>query len=206
MISSPKMPQKVAVVFQEVEDELVAFSNNKEVFNFNSSARLVWQSCDGETLVSEVAEHLEEEFSLFPGEGLPVVWTAIRRFQKLDLVENYDLVPDNKAFSSRRRFLKSFASSAAAVPIILVAGMPSPAQAVSGFVDCGTSCNTTCVSIAMGADPAVACAVAAGGFPECATECPGECFNSPGCTGMADPVTNCVACVTVPNNSFLITS
>lgn len=144
------MPKRNPDLFTtELPDETMVFVvASQEAHCLNEAASMVFQACDGETEMGEVAERLEQTYSLEQGKGAEVVEDTLGKFEKLQF-----LLQDQ----TRRAFLTR---AAAAIPLAMVLSMevPAAAQASSNppttstttatttFTDTGTTTTTTTTS------------------------------------------------------------
>lgn len=71
---------------QEVDGELVVYDQERhEAFSLNRTAALVWQHCDGETSVSQLAELLRDRLHSSADEEL--VWVALEQLECMQLLQ-----------------------------------------------------------------------------------------------------------------------
>lgn len=134
------MPRKaISLYAEDLEDESLVFhSRRKEVNCLNASARFVFEHCDGETPLVQVAAELESKFDLQGGEEL--VKLALDRLSRQGLVEGWQ-----RSGVTRRGFLQRFAASAAYLPLVASTLAPTPAYALSG--DCSTVGDAGCTAL-----------------------------------------------------------
>jgi PqqD family protein of HPr-rel-A system len=83
-------PAKCAEVLElDMGDGLILYNHDSSlVHHLNPSAALVWQLCDGEASVSQLATEIAEEYGLKSPEVLEQVSAVIAEFDALDLVED----------------------------------------------------------------------------------------------------------------------
>ncbi len=69
-------------------DEIVLYYPEREVaFSLNSSAKAIWELCDGSNTIVEISQKLSKRFACSAAELLSDVTTAINKLQKLSLLE-----------------------------------------------------------------------------------------------------------------------
>jgi PqqD family protein of HPr-rel-A system len=83
-------PAKCADVLElDMGDGLILYNHDSSlVHHLNPSAALVWQLCDGDASVSQLATEIAEEYALKAPEVLEQVSAVIAEFDALDLVED----------------------------------------------------------------------------------------------------------------------
>jgi PqqD family protein of HPr-rel-A system len=83
-------PSKVAEVLElDMGDGLILYNHDSSlVHHLNPSAALVWQLCDGQAAVGDLAKEIAEEYGLPGAEVESQVASVIAEFDALDLVED----------------------------------------------------------------------------------------------------------------------
>lgn len=83
-------PSKVAEVLElDMGDGLILYNHDSSlVHHLNPSAALVWQLCDGQATVGDLARDIAEEYELEGSEVEGQVASVIAEFDALDLVED----------------------------------------------------------------------------------------------------------------------
>jgi Coenzyme PQQ synthesis protein D (PqqD) len=83
-------PSKCAEVLElDMGDGLILYNHDSSlVHHLNPSAALVWQLCDGEASVGQMATEVAEEYGLKRPEVVSQVSSVIAEFDALDLVED----------------------------------------------------------------------------------------------------------------------
>ncbi|HKP13920.1 MAG TPA: PqqD family protein, partial [Blastocatellia bacterium] len=104
----PQAPRPLAreadLVVQRFPDEVMVYDlRNHKAHCLNQTAAFVWRHCDGQRAVAELAALLTQEAGSPVGEE--VVWYALDKLNKADLLQERIAVPvaDNM---SRRRMVK----------------------------------------------------------------------------------------------------
>ena len=148
------------LVVEELQDETLVYDLKRHKARcLNRTAALVWRCCDGQTSVAEVAALLEEQLAIPTDEA--VVWMALDRLSRADLLSEPVTLPADRAQYSRRQMLRTL-RRAAGISLLLpvIESIVSPLAAAQG----------SCVSVA-------ACIAASppcfGGAPICGA--PGDC-------------------------------
>ena len=91
MTVDPKYrPSKVAEVLElDMGDGLILYNHDSSlVHHLNPSAALVWQLCDGQATVGDLAKEIAEEYGLPGAEVEAQVAEVIAEFDALDLVKD----------------------------------------------------------------------------------------------------------------------
>lgn len=129
---TPQARHKKLVV-QELGDETVIYDEQRNhVHRLNRTAAIIWQHCDGQTSVTALAEILRSEI------GTPVteevVWLALDRLEKEQLLEGKLSRPDDAKNITRRQMLKKAAlvgGMTLLLPVVQSIVAPTPAMAMS---------------------------------------------------------------------------
>lgn len=134
------------LVVRDMDSEVLVYDLNKdEAITLNPFAAAVWRACDGTRGVDGITAKLHNDM---PGDLVTEesVWRALDMLSRCDLLEEPVMAPANR---SRREFARTLAMGAAAVPIVAMIVVPTPAQAASCSCttpgDCitQTSCPST---------------------------------------------------------------
>jgi hypothetical protein len=169
----PLMPlaRREELVIEEFADEILVYDLKRHRGHcLNSTAALVWRRCDGRTTVAEVAATLQKELSLPAGEaGEAVVWLALDRLTRAQLLMARVTVPESRARRSRRasssrRALIRAAGISFLLPMVESIVAPHAAEAAS------TTTSAKCMACA---GIGLACSDRAG--LKCAYYSPGSC-------------------------------
>jgi len=68
-------------------DEMVLYVAGREtVYSFNSSARMVWQRCNGQHTIREMAQDIASELGCEANDLLPDILTVLADLQRLGLI------------------------------------------------------------------------------------------------------------------------
>ena len=116
------------LVVRELPDEVLVYDLESHAAHcLNHTAALVWQHCDGERTVADIATALEPELGEVDDE---VVWLALEELWKRELLQGE---PEEGSGISRATLLKRVGVGAAAfsLPAIASLAAPTAAHAVS---------------------------------------------------------------------------
>jgi hypothetical protein len=115
------------ILTERVGAELVVVDTKRNKAHcLNESSAFIWEQCDGETTVVEIAERVEERFG--HSEGLEVTRLALHQFVAARLLDGQTRV---EAGMNRRAFISKAALAAAAIPVIASVIAPTPVYAAS---------------------------------------------------------------------------
>jgi PqqD family protein of HPr-rel-A system len=83
-------PEKSADVLElDMGDGLILYNHDSSlVHHLNPSAALVWQLCDGQATVGQLAKEIAEEYSLQADQVLTQIGSVVAEFDALDLVRD----------------------------------------------------------------------------------------------------------------------
>lgn len=134
--------RKNDLVIQEMPDEVLVYDlNTSKAHCLNSSAALIWKSCDGSNTVADIVRKFESSGMGSVTEDF--VWLAIDQFSESDLLENK--VAAKFSGHSRRQALKTIGlASVVALPVI--ASLVAPQNAL-GAVSCACQAPLNCVAL-----------------------------------------------------------
>lgn len=161
--SFPKSPRAKTkeLLVQEAGEELLVYNlGSDKAICLNHTAALVWQACDGESDVSQIAKKLEKELDSPVDED--VVWLALDQLGKEDLLLGNGLPGRFDGLSRREVFKKIGLAATVALPVISSIVAPTAAHA------------QTCVNPggALPGQPGSSC------FSSSTPQCQGICNNS----------------------------
>lgn len=89
------------LVVQELPDELMVYDLKRHKAHcLNKTAALVWHHCDGQTNVAQLTELLKQEVGSAVDED--VVWYALEKLSKADLLEGKMNLPVKDGLTRRR--------------------------------------------------------------------------------------------------------
>lgn len=127
------------LVVQEVGEETLVYDlRNNRAHCLNYSAALIWNACDGNRGVDEIAGHVRST----TGEriGLEVVGLALKQLSERDLLTGHESI--SSVQDLRRELLKKIgAVSVAALPVISSLVVPDSALAQTSFCGLPTACT-----------------------------------------------------------------
>lgn len=125
------------ILVTEVENEVLLYDvSEKRAHALNPTAALVWQRCDGETTIADMAARLEAR-GIVPGEQALAL--ALQQLDKAGLVETSDGV-------SRREFARRVGQVGLAVGMApVIASVVAPTAMAASSATCskvGQPCNS----------------------------------------------------------------
>ena len=175
------LARRQGLVVQELPDEVLMYDLKRHKAHcLNRTAAFVWNHCDGQTTVDEIAKLMETEWHTPVSED--AVWLALEQLSKADLREERITLPATKAGMSRRSAVRRLGFGAMlAVPTVLSLVAPAAAQSSSVPVVCQS------------------CVKKKDGVGVCPTVCEqinGHCFDNSGCgSGQNLGPSTCIACL-----------
>jgi hypothetical protein len=172
------------LVIQELSDEVLVYDLAKnKAYDLNLTSALVWQNCDGNKSVTEIAQTMEKKLNQKVPDEL--VWLTLEKLKKEGLV-SYEKEHFKQFTSVNRRELLKRASfvSLVALPVVVSLVAPIPLHAQSGGAPAPVCLSCTMKTLA-----------------DCAT-CnmqPGECYGNSGC-GAGQLLATNITCEDCLNN------
>lgn len=134
------LARKGQLIIRELPDEVLVYDQDRnKALCLNQSAALVWKHCDGQTPITDIAQLIEKELKTPVTDDL--VWLALTRLDKLNLLEEKIELPQAIAGMSRRDFSRKVGLSAAlAIPVIMAL---STSASAATTLPPGSSCTTS---------------------------------------------------------------
>lgn len=129
------------LVVQECKDETLIYDlATDKAYLLNETAAFVWKSLDGKTEIRSVAADLARHTKSAVNEE--IVWLAIERLKKDDLLENADEVSNRFAGMNRREVVRRIGlATMIALPVISSLVAPSATNAASLRANCAPCTN-----------------------------------------------------------------
>ncbi len=125
------------LVVEELPDETLVYDLKRHKARcLNRTAALVWQRCDGQTSVAEVAALLEEQLAAPTDEA--VVWMALDRLGRAHLLSEPVTLPADRARYSRREVLRTLRR---------VAGISLLLPVIESIVAPRAAAQASCISL-----------------------------------------------------------
>ena len=143
MVSNVKpQAREAGLVIEELDDELLVYDLDRDKAHcLNSTAAMVWRLCDGKTGVEGIASRLRKEARIQIDDE--VVWVAVRRLGKANLLRERVTPPKDVTFgSSRRDVIKKLALAGGLSVITIIS--PTAAEAATGCLPV-VSCKHACI-------------------------------------------------------------
>lgn len=119
------------LIIKPFSDETLVYDTERaQAHCLNQTAALVWQYCDGQSSVSQIARRVQAELHSLVDEQ--IVWYTLQQLERYHLLQAPVRLPDELARMSRREFLRKLKVGAGiAVPVIISVSVPTAAQAAS---------------------------------------------------------------------------
>lgn len=140
-------PKRTDAIVRQVDQEwLVLDSESNKAHCLNQTAARIWQLCDGNTSVAEMAARLQGSTETPVDET--VVWLALKQLRNGGLLPKEIIFPKEARMVSRREAVRKIGIAAAvALPLVTTIVMPTPAQAATCLPN-GRPCisNAQCCS------------------------------------------------------------
>jgi hypothetical protein len=150
-VSQRPKARKHNLIIKDLDDETLVYDReNDKAHCLNITAARVWQLCDGQSTVSEIAAALADRATK-PNENL--VWLALDQLEEFKLLSHSVAKPMRLAGMSRRQLMRTMGITAAvSIPLISSIMAPTAVQAAScGALinrdnDCPCTSSTQCTS------------------------------------------------------------
>jgi len=90
------------LVIQDLNEELLVYDRNRhKAHSLNKTAAFIWNQCDGQTTVADIARRMEREFNAPVDDRL--VWLGIKQLAGSRLLQDrISQTPDMKGLSRRQ--------------------------------------------------------------------------------------------------------
>lgn len=133
------LARKTDLVTKEVADEVLVYDlKTHQAHCLNQTAALIWKYCDGQRSVSDIAVLMQQEMNTPVDEA--VVWLALDRFGKSDLLAQEIAKPETVAGISRRQMMRRIGWTAVMVPLVTSIIAPT-AEAANTCTQTGLVCS-----------------------------------------------------------------
>ena len=141
------------LVVQALPDEVLVYDLERHKAHcLNSTAALIWKSCDGQTPLAEMVHMLAQEMNTVVPES--VVWLALRHLGRAHLLEERIHLARGGASMSRREVMRRLGWGAAvALPLVTSIVAPTAVEAATclpGGAICTAGaqcCSGICVGV-----------------------------------------------------------
>lgn len=193
-INPPQLQARIDnLVIREAADEMLVYDLLRHKAHcLNRTAALIWQHCDGQHTVADIADVVTVELHAAIDET--TVWRAIAQLGRAHLLTDYALPPDSNFRLSRREAIRKLGlGAAAALPIVTTIVAPLAVQAQScgpannninqNAVGCVCQSNNDCQNNCCGFGPVCAVLGSVLNGNRCRVNCEcasGNCAGSPG--------------------------
>jgi hypothetical protein len=133
------------LVVQELPDEVMVYDLKRHKAHcLNKTAAFIWHHCDGQTTAAEMARLLGQEAGSPVDEE--VVWYALDKLGKAELLEGKLHLPVKDGLSRRRMMRRLGAGAMVALPLVVSLVAPMAAQAVTVVTTSKKVADGTCES------------------------------------------------------------
>jgi len=158
--------RREGLLFQAIDDEVIVCDTERHKAHcLNRTAALVWEQCDGQTPVAEVARRLARELEAPVDQT--AIWLAVEQLGKARLLVD---TPRHPTGLSRRELLKRLGVAAAlAVPLVTTIRAPVAAQGAS-CASADEHCGPSAGGLPCCGD--LKCCEILAGIHLCSEECP----------------------------------
>jgi len=135
----PPRARRAGLLIQATDDEVLVYdTEGHKAHCLNRTAALVWERCDGQATIADLARQLARE--LRSPVAPAAVWLAVEQLGKAHLLTD---APRPPAGLSRRDVLKRLGVAAAvALPLVTTIRTPAAAQGASCLSE-GEACIST---------------------------------------------------------------
>lgn len=139
--------RKKGLLIEKLPDEVLVYDlDRKKAHCLNQTAALIWNHCDSNTSVNDLARILNSQSVNKVEES--VVWYGLDQLNKASLLEGGLNFPDSNARFSRRELVKRI-GVAISIPVVvsIIAPLASAALSCAGVACTGTgqgTCNAPC--------------------------------------------------------------
>jgi coenzyme PQQ synthesis protein D (PqqD) len=123
--------QAASIHVEQLGNELCIYNwQRKEVHALNPTAARVWQQCDGQTSLTQIAAMLQAELQVPDAEADELAWLTLAQLEKAHLLHEDVVKPARRKVLPRRAFLK-LGIAAALLPVVHSIVAPTPVAAQS---------------------------------------------------------------------------
>ena len=146
------LSRKKGLIVKAVADEVLVYDlDRNKAHCLNQAAALIWEHCDGQTGVGEIASRVASATGM--SADTDVVMLALNQLRKSGLLEAETPRVDSGPRLSRRDLIRKIGVAAVTLPLVtsILAPTASATTSCGGFCmaneDCPTACPT-CSSVA----------------------------------------------------------
>ena len=123
--------QAASIHVEQLGNELCIYNwQRKEVHALNPTAARVWQQCDGQTSLAQIAAMLQADLQVPDAEAKELAWLTLAQLEKAHLLHESVVKPADHKILPRRAFLK-LGIAAALLPMVHSIVAPTPVAAQS---------------------------------------------------------------------------
>lgn len=122
------------LIVEELQDELLVYDLERHKAHcLKGTTALIWRDCDGRTSVREITARLRKALKTPIDED--IVWVALHRLGKANLLQKRVTLPKEIAASSSRRDMMKKVAALGGISVISLV-VPTAADAASRVVSC----------------------------------------------------------------------
>lgn len=134
--------RKEGLIVQILPDEALVYDLDRDLAHcLNQTASLVWNRCDGNSTVRQIARAVSTDLSQPIDEGF--VWLALDQLGRNHLLIDGPPSPPISGMNRREVMRVLAVSAVVAVPVVASIVAPMPAQAATGCKTAGQSCTSS---------------------------------------------------------------
>lgn len=128
------------LIVQELHGELLVYDlAAHKAYCLNQSAAMVWNLCDGNSTVADMAAHLATRLNT--GRDEEVVRFALEELAECKLLQTPIKGAAGEGQITRRELTRRVGIAAASLPLIIALNAPTAAQSASRLLPNGASCT-----------------------------------------------------------------
>jgi hypothetical protein len=193
----PYPKQAASTHVEQLGSELCIYNwQRKEVHALNPTAARVWQQCDGQTSLTQIAAMLQTELHVPDAEAKELAWLTLAQLEKAHLLHADVVKPAHRKVLPRRAFLK-LGIAAALLPMVYSITAPTPVAAQSPL--------PTPTPISTSTPPATATATPTSGATATSTNTPTPTIAAPTATSTNTPTPTIAAPTATSTNTPTVT-
>jgi len=133
------LARRERLLIEKLSDEVLVYDlDRKKAHCLNQTAALIWNHCDGQTSLEEMAVVLQEQSEVKVDHD--VVWYGLDQLRRARLVEESVAMPNGATKVSRRELIRRL-GLAVAVPTVASILAPKASAALSCVVPCAVPAN-----------------------------------------------------------------
>ncbi|MGI9035503.1 MAG: PqqD family protein [Pyrinomonadaceae bacterium] len=129
--------RKSDIVVQDFGNEILIYDlKENKAFSLNKTSAMIWQFCDGQKTVSDIARNMSGKLDSTVTEDF--VWLALEQLKRDKLLENGSEIPSDFGGLSRREAIRKV-GFATLVALPLVSSLVAPTSAHAQSLNCSAT-------------------------------------------------------------------